>query len=100
MSSWGSTFFDIPGGSGTKYTGWHKCYYNFPTDRSPGCAAIFPKCNAAPLLEENPPEKRRAIEKWTLFDLLPTDILNIIDNWIAGLEQIVKLKTPVTQIHG
>ena len=39
-------------------------------------------------------------KKGTLFDLLPTDILNIIDIWIFGLEYSINLKAAAKRING
>ena len=44
------------------------------------------------------PTKRHKLEKGTLFDLLPMDIINDIDYWIIGLEHNDKLQTIVTRI--
>ena len=58
------------------------------------------KCNCAPLLEEERPEKRRVIEKGDFLNLLPMDVLHFIDDWLDGLEYRVTFKNSVTQIHG
>ena len=38
-------------------------------------------------------------KKWTLFDLLPVDILNVIDVWLVRLGHCKKLKDAVTLIN-
>ena len=59
----------------------------------------FTKLNSAPLLEEEHPKKIRSIEKETLFNLLPSDVLCVISDWIYGLEHCVTFNNIVTQIH-
>ena len=61
-----------------------------------GRAIIFPKRTATTLLEGGRPEKIHTIDKGTLFNLMPTDILNVIDIWIFGIEYIINIKAIVT----
>ena len=96
MSGWSSASLDITGGWVTTYTEWHNWYYNFPKNKAPVRAVIFLKRNAAPFLEEERTEKIRAIEKGTLFDLLPIYVINVFDDWIAGLEHSVKFNDFLT----
>ena len=99
MSGWGSASLDIPSGWGTKDTELNNWEYNCPTNRAPGCAVIFPNHIDAMFLEVNRPLKRREIEKGALFNLLPTYVINVIGNWISGIEHSAKIKTVVILIH-
>ena len=45
------------------------------------------------------PQKDVHLKKGTLFDLLPTGIINDIDIWLIGLEYSVKLKAAVMRIN-
>ena len=100
MSIWIPTYIDIPGGWGTRDNEWNKWDYNRPTNKALVRDVIFLKFNVSPFLEEERSEKICAIEKGALLDLLTTDVLNVIENWLAGIEHRIKFKTVVTQING
>ena len=87
MSSWGITPINI----------WRKS--SPPTVKSPVCTATFPNRTDDMLPETGRPEKRHTIKKGTFFDLLPTDIIRIIDIWIFGTENIIKFKAAVMRIN-
>ena len=44
------------------------------------------------------PSKRPKIENGVLFDLIPMDIINVINDWIIGLEHNETFNTAVTCI--
>ena len=77
MFGWITPSIVTPGGWGTASSdAWRNWKYKQPKIMSPGYAVIFHKCAATTFMEELLPEKIREITKRTLFDLLPTDILN------------------------
>ena len=98
MSDWTSTFLDRPGGWGTTDAKCNNWDHNRPKNKAPGCAVIFLNHNDAPFLEEERSENMRAIEKGALFNLLTTSVLNVIVDWISGLEHSVKFNNVMMQI--
>ena len=49
--------------------------------------------------EKYHPEKKCALDKGKLFDLLLTDILNMIDMWFFGLKNCEKFTAVVAQLN-
>ena len=74
-----------PGGWGTVPT---DAWRNWKPERpkAPGCKHIIPKHPTYILLEDDGPIKRPKLGNGTLFYLLPMDIINVVDDWIIGLE--------------
>ena len=64
-----------------------------------GRADTFPKRTAATLTEEGRPTKRRAIEKYMLFNLLRMYTINVIDMCHVELEHCTKTKDVTTRIN-
>ena len=96
MSGWRSTPSVTHSDRGTAPNdAWRNWKPNFTKIKETGHAVIFPKCTATTWMEEHP-AKRRAINKYKLFNLLPTSILNVIEIWIVGLEHSINLKSTVT----
>ena len=84
--------FDWNPATNTKHIGW----FNAPSyawthwkpehPKAPAHKPIIVERCTATLLEEAGPAKRPKLENWTLFDLIPMDNINIIDDRIIGLE--------------
>ena len=54
--------------------------------KSPGCKPIITEHTTATLLEDDGPEKRPKLKNGALFDLIPMDIVNVMDDQLTGLE--------------
>ena len=50
------------------------------------------------LLEDGGPVKRHKLENWVLFDLLSMSIVNVIGNWLIGIEHYETFKHTVENI--
>ena len=97
MSSWRPAPSVAPGGWGTAPSdaccNWKPGH---PKIKAPGRAIIFPKHTATTFLEEGCLLKIHDINKGMLFDLLPTNFLNVISIWHVGIEHSINLKADVT----
>ena len=71
---------------------WCNCKPNPTKVNAQGRAATFPNYTDAALPKKDRPTKICAIKKGNLFNLMPTDILNVIDMWFVGLEYHDKVK--------
>ena len=85
MSVWNPATSTLPSGWGTGPT-YSWCKWKPERHKAPVSETIIPKNPVATLLEDNGPKKMTKIKNGALFDLLPMDIINFIDDWIIGIE--------------
>ena len=96
MSGWNPVPSTTPSGWGTACSdAWRNWKHERP--KSLGHKLIIPKRTSATFLEDDDPKSHK-FEKGELFDLLPINILNYINDWIIGLEYNGKFNNAVAHI--
>ena len=97
MSGWNPAHITAPGVGGTSPSdAWRDCKPE--CTKSPGRKPITPKHPTAKWLDYCGPTKSTKLENGTLFYLLPMNIINVIDDWLIGLEHYKTLNTIVAHI--
>ena len=88
----------------TKPSGWVSapsdicCNWKPESTKALGHKSLILERSTATLLENDGPAKRTELKNGTLFDLLPMDIVNVIDDCLIGLEHCETFKPIVESI--